>query len=513
MNEAHLRAKMLRGVSWTAISQVLTQLVTFATTVILARLLVPADFGVVGMAALYTGLVLVLGQIGMGAALIHRQDVSQIELDTVFWTGLGVATSVALLSVVLAPLGGWFFRSALVVTVIRVASAAYILDALGAVQRVLMNKEMQFDRLARTEVGAASAYAAVAMGLALAGFGVWAIVLGQLVRSVVEMVLLWWVEPWRPRLRFSAESFRGLFGFGARVWAFSFVDYARENVDNLAVGRLLGATQLGFYAFAYNTANLPRRQVQNVVGRVTFPAFAKAQNDNVVLRRTYIKVIRYISLIVFPLQAGLAVVAPQVVPMVYGEKWMAAVVPLQLLCGAQMLYSLGSTVGSVYLAKGRPDLQLRFGLVALVWLATVVLVVAHLGIVAVAAGILFYTVGSLLVGQALANPLIELRMIDYLKALIPAAVGSATMAAAVTAFRFLTLDSGLIAPVPWVVSAIALGAAVYVAAVALFRVPEVDEVLGVVGRSLRGLRREGPADDTALPTTGPTADPIADESL
>jgi len=490
---------MLKGVSWTATSQVLTQLVTLATMVILARVLGPSDFGVVGMAALYTGLVMVIGQIGMGAAVIQRKTISDLELDTVFWTGLAVAVVVTVLSVVLAPVSGWFFHSPLVVTVIRVASLAYVIDSLGATQRVLMNKEMEFDRLARTEVGAAMVYAAVATSLAFAGAGVWAIVFGQLARSSVEVILLWVVQPWRPKLRFSKDALAGIFGFSSKVWAFSFVDYARENIDNLAVGRLLGASSLGHYALAYNTAYFPRRQIQSVIGRVTFPAFAKAQDDDELLRRAYIKVTRYVSLVAFPLQAGLALVAPALIPMVYGDKWTPAVLPLQLLSVAQMFYSVGFSVGSIFLAKNRPDIHLNFGLLAFVWLAVVVAVTVRFGIVAVAGGILFYTMGSVLVSQGLANPLIGLRMRDYLAALVPATVGCAVMAVALTALRVLVLDVGMLAPALGLLVAIALGAAAYIGTVALFRLPETSEVFKLVRDRFAILRTRSSSGSTPTP--------------
>jgi O-antigen/teichoic acid export membrane protein len=480
---------MLRGVSWTAVSQVLSQLATIATTVILARLLMPSDFGVVGMAALYTGLVAMLGQIGMGAALIHRQDVGQTELDTVFWTGIAVGSVIALVSVVLAPISEWFFSAPLIVPLIRVSSAVFVFDSLGAVHRVLMQKEMEFGRLAKAEVGSMVAYACTAMTLALLGAGVWAIVVGRVVASAVQAVLVWRVEPWRPRRQFSKDAFRNLFGFGARVWAFNFVNYVRENVDNLAVGRMLGATQLGFYAFAYDSAAFPRRQLQNVVGRVMFPAFSKAQDDNAVLRSTYLKVIRYISLLAFPALSGLAMVAPELIPLVYGDKWIPSVLPLQFLCGAQMLYSIGGNVGAVYLAKGRPDLHLKFGTIALAWLALVVIVVARFGIVAVAAGILFYTMGSVFVGQALANPLVEMRMSECLKALLPASIGCVSMAVAVVGLRFLALHTGALPPLPWLVVAILMGAAVYTGTIYLLRPPEADEVFRLVRDRVSAMRR------------------------
>ena len=307
-----------------------------------------------------------------------------------------------------------------------------------------MTKEMRFDRLARIEIAAAVVYGVAAVALALAGAGVWAIVIGQIVRSAAEAVLLWAFEPWHPRFQFSRGAFRGLFGFGARVWAFNFVNYVRENIDNLTVGRMMGASSLGLYAFAYNTANLPRRQLMNVIGRVTFPAFASVKDDDALLRRTYLKVIDTHRSSRFPRLPGWRSSLPEFIPIVYGSKWNQAIVPLQLLCGAGMLYSIGSTVGSIYLAKGRPDIQLWGGLAVLPMLAIIVLFAARWGIVGVAAGILVYAITSLLISQSLANPFISLRMGTLPWALVPAPAPASVMAAAVTTFRALTLSRGVL---------------------------------------------------------------------
>ena len=510
MNSSHLNKRMVNGVSWTATSQVVTQVVTFAATVVLARLLAPAQFGIVGMAALFTGLVTILGEIGLGAALIHRQDVSDAELNTVFWSGLGVGTIAFGLSLLFAPVAGWFFRNDAVVAVIRVYAMVFVVDALGAVQRVLLTKEMRFDRLARIEIAAAVAYGVAAVALALAGAGVWAIVIGQIVRSGAESALLWFFESWRPRLEFSREAFKRLFGFGASVWAFNFVNYGRENVDNLAVGRMLGAASLGLYAFAYNTSSLPRRQLMNVVGRVTFPAFASVKDDDALLRRTYIKVVRYTSLVAFPALVGLALVAPEFIPVVYGSKWNAAIVPLQLLCGAGMLYSIGSTVGSIYLAKGRPDIQFWGGVAVLPILAIIVIVATRWGIVGVATGILVYAITTLLISQSLANPLIGLPMLTFLRALVPATSACLVMATAVTVFRYFTLSRGVIGPVVFLVIAIVLGAAVYLGVLVGFRVEEFGEVVATFRGKIKPAAG-GPVVVEAAAWT-PGSDPKAGES-
>lgn len=489
---------MVRGVSWTAVSQVLSQVSTFAATIVLARILAPKDFGVVGMAALFIGLVTIMGEIGMGAAIVQRKSISQRQLDTVFWTGLAVGILAFLFSFAAAPLAVEFFGEPMAGQVVRVTALAFVIDALGSVHQVLLSKEMRFNLLARAEIFGAVVYTVVAIGLALLGAGVWAIVIGQIVRAIAENLGMWILEPWRPRFEFSYDDFRGLFAFGARIWGFNFVNYLRENVDNFVIGRLLGSASLGFYALAYNLANLPRRQMSSIVSRVTFPAFSKAQDNDSFIREAYTKVLRYVSLITFPLLGGLAVLAPQLIPVIYGDQWIPAIVPLQLLCGVGMLYSVGSTVGSVFLAKGRPDLQFRIGLVVLCILTVIVLVSVRWGLVGVAAGVLVYAMTSWLIGQSFANRLISLRMPTYLRSLAPASIACAVMVAALGIARPFVLHSGLLGPIPWLVCAVLAGAAIYIGALAVMRIPEFAEVFGVFRK--RRLRR---AEEHADPKAGP----------
>lgn len=483
MSEAEFKRGFVSGVSWTATSQAVTQMSIFLVTIVLARLLVPEDFGVIGMANIYVGLVAMLGEIGLGAALIHRAEASLDELSTVFWASVVVGAALTAASIACAPLAASFFRDPQVGAVIRALSITFVLSALGSVHKVLLNKRLDFRRLARVEIGSVVAYGLVAVATAAGGMGVWSLVAGYAVRAVVEAVLLWAVEPWRPGFAFDRVAFRSLFSFGANVWGFNFVNYARENVDYFVVGRVLGAGSLGLYTFSYNLANLPRKQLGAVVGRVAFPAFARVQDDDPLLCRAYVKIVRCVSLVAFPLLAGLALVAPLFVPVVYGQKWVAAVVPLQLLCGAGALYSLGSTVGSLYLAKGRPDLQLKVGLGAFALLGLAVGLGVRWGIAGVAAGVLAYTLTSLLAGQAFANGLIGLRMREYVRALVPACAGCAVMAVAVLSTSAAASEWGL-RPAASLVAQILAGAVALLAALRVMRVPEYFEAWGLVRRRL-----------------------------
>ena len=477
------RSRMVSGVSWSAMSQVVTQVVAFATTAVLARLLLPAQFGIVGMAALYSGLVQMLAEVGLGAAVIQRRDLGDGDLDTVFWAGVVVGTAACGVSILVAPLAGRFFHNPDVVPLLRVSSFAFVVSALGAVHRVHLNRELTFDRLALVDIGSTFAYTITAVALALGGFGVWALILGQLVRAAADVVLLWRAEPWRPRLHFDRSAFKSLIGFGGNVWGFNLLNYLRENIDFLSVGRVLGASQLGYYTMAYNLANLPRRQLSNVVSRVAFPAFSRVQDDNELLRAAYTKVIRYVTLIAFPCLAGLALVAPEFVRFAYGPNWHDAVVPLQLLCGAGMVYSIGTTQGSIFLAKGKADWMFRIGIVTFAALALMVLVGLQYGIVGVSSAVLTYAVTSLALGQGIVNRLVGLRIREFLRAGWPATVGCAAMAVALVGFRLLVPPGVAIGQFIWLVIAIPLGVVVYMLVLWAMRVPETGEVIKIVRAS------------------------------
>jgi O-antigen/teichoic acid export membrane protein len=480
MSETSFRRVFVHSVSWTALSQVASQLVIFGTTVLLARLLVPEDFGVVGMATLFTGLIAMVGEIGLGAALIQRSEISREHLDTVFSVSIVVSSVLCVVSVAAAPLAAQFFRETQVAAVVRVSSLAFVLTALGAVHRVLLEKEMDFKKLALIEISSVAVYAASSVTLALAGLGALSLAVGFLTRSATESLLLWRAERWRPRWAFDGRAFRMLFGFGASVWLHNFVNYARENIDYIAVGRMLGASSLGFYTLAYNLANLPRRQLSTVVGRVAFPAFSRVKDDDALLRRSYLKVLRYVSMVSFPLLVGLALVAPQFVPIVYGVKWAESILPLQLLCGAGALYSLGAMSGPLYLAKGRADLQLRIGLGFFVALVVMVLVGIRWGIVGVAGAVLVYTLSSWLTGQAYANKLVGLSMVDYLRALLPASGASVLMIVVLLGYRAVGLAMLQMPTGVWLLTAVSLGAAVYFAALWFGRVPERFEIMSAI---------------------------------
>jgi O-antigen/teichoic acid export membrane protein len=484
------KAGFIGGVSWIGGAQIASQVLTFLAGVLLARLLMPKDFGLIGMALVYTSLIRLLGQVGFSAAVIHRQDLTDNDLSTMYWASLAISVLLYGLAVAFAPAVAAFFRDARLTRVIEVSSIAFIVSAIGGVQRVLLEKQMRFRRLAANELIASGVYAFVSTAMALTGFGVWSLVVSRLAEQVVDSTFAWFTTGWSPRLEFSTASLRRSLGYGSRVWGSNVLYYGQENVDNLVVGRVLGATSLGFYSMAFRLANVPRWFLINVVFRVMFPALSSAQSDHDLLRRAYLKISSYVTLTAMGLCAGLAMVAPEFVQVVYGAKWLPAVRPLQILAVAAAVYSIGQAAGPALLSLGRPGLQLRIGFVSTTCLVVAALIGVRWGTVGVATAVLLAVTVGCVMGQTVVLGELHIKLRSYLRALAPPLVATATMVGVLWAWRFAGRGMLGMGPFMWLVSAVAIGAVVFIGTLAITGAPHVADVLGYIS----ALRSNAPGD-------------------
>ena len=483
-DKRHLRERAVKGVMWTGTSQVVTQLLQFSFVIVLARILSPKDFGTVGMALIFTGLISMVNELGLAAAIIQKKEIKEDHLSTAFWSSVSIGILACLISLVAAPFVASFFKREILEKIVMVLSAGFVLNSLGVIHKTIFHKNLDFKRISIVEMLSVLFYGMTSITLSLLGFGVWSLVSGYLVSSAAEVLLFWLFLNWRPKLIFNISSFRELFGFGINVWFFNFINYGRENIDYFAIGRFLGATPLGLYTLAYTLANLPRRKLSTIITRVTYPAFSKIQDQNEMLSKVYVKTVSFISFITFPLLAGLIVIAPEFIRTVYGTKWMPMVLTLQLLCVAGMLYSIGTTVGSIYLAKGRPDLQLKISIVALICLAIFVFIGVRFGVNGVATAVMLYTISSLCLSQYFANSLIGLKMKDYVLSLFPAALCSSVMVLWLLGFRFIDNNFVNLKSYYFLSLSILSGGLVYLAALKIFNFKEFKELFEIIKEQL-----------------------------
>jgi len=450
------------GILWTGISRLSTQLFRFIIIVILARLLTPEDFGIVGLAAIFLGFITTINELGLSAAIVQRKEIDELHLSTSFWASVIAGMTLFIIVVLASPFVADFFHEDIVQPILIVSAIGLIIGSFIVVHHALLEKSLTFKKLAIAEVCAAFVSGMVSISFAINGYGVWSLVFGGLAGGFVSVVILWKIVAWRPSLRFSFARFKELFGFGSHVMGSRVLNYIDSNMDYLVVGKLLGTSALGYYSFAYHLIMFPLTRISTMVTRVTFPAFSTIQDDNDTLRKGYLKVVRYISLITFPMLAGMFVVAPDFVVVVYGAKWAPMILPLQILCLAGAISSVGHTVGTILLSKGRADIQFKWNIFTAIVLPIAVIIGANYGIAGVAAAITVMTVSLFPIIQMITNKLIDLSMYSYFKAICPAIIGSITLIIFVEAYQRMSLTIYDLSAIGMLVSSAIIGIIVYI---------------------------------------------------
>ena len=359
-----LRHKAISGVKWNGVSMGVITGLQFITLIVLARILSPMDFGVMGMIMVVIGFAQAFADMGLSNAIIHRQDTSPDQLSSLYW--LNVLAGVAVFCVICAsaPLIVGFYHEPRLQNLLYLTAAIFLITPLGQQFQILLQKELKFEGLAKIGIASAVANSIVAVLLAFSGFGVFSLIWGQLAGAAVKVVLLFKIGRgnWKPRFHYSRQDIKGYASFGLYQMGERTINYFNANLDYLLIGSLLGAKALGYYTLAYNLIIRPASMINPVITTVAFPVFAKMQNDRDALKNGYLKVLQLLSFFNFPLMAGLAVVAPLAVPAVFGDQWLPSVILIQILAIVGLLRSIGNPVGALVLAKGRADLGFKWNL-------------------------------------------------------------------------------------------------------------------------------------------------------
>lgn len=444
-----LAEKTISGTKWSALSQFGRQGLGFVVTAILARLLSPDAYGLLGMALVVTGFVHIFKDLGTSSALVQRKELSDELTSSVFWLnvlfGL-LSTGIVLL---IAPWVALFYREAQVIPVLRVLSLSFAVSALSITQQALLTRQMAFDKLARIELVSSAAGAVVGIGMAGSGMGVWSLVGQALCQSVTTTILLWIASAWRPQLRLDLGEVRSVASYSLNLSGFNIFNYFVRNADNILIGRYLGATPLGYYSLAYRLMLYPLSNVSNVLGRVVFPAFVQIQDDDVRFRRVYLRLCASISAITFPMMLGLLAVATPLVAAVLGPRWMPVATLLTILALVGMAQSIGTTVGHIYKAKGRTDWMLAWGVFSGVVTVSLFVIGLRWGVVGVAAAYAIRTALLILPGYAIPFKLIGLAVRDLAVALWATLRAGLAMFGGVVALRIALNWMGIAQP--WIV--------------------------------------------------------------
>lgn len=463
-------------------SQATTQLLAFATSIVVARFLGPFEVGLAAMALVFGSLALTLVDFGFGPAVIQRPNLTEEDKATAFWAGIVIGVALVLLGVGLSWPIASLYGEPEVQPLFAVLSIAFLLTAPGIVQGALLTRELQFRSLQIRTIIATSVSSATAITLAVAGAGAWAIVAQTLVISGVSTLLLWRASPWRPQATFSTESLRSMAGYAGHVTGAKTLDWGTTNLDNFLVGRFLGAAPLGAYSIAYNLIITPVKRVAHPVTGVFFPAFSKMRDPDRIAAG-WLRASRMLALLVTPAMLGLIVVAPDFVEVVFGAQWEDAVVLIQLLAPVGLIQALTSLNIGILQSLARTRTLFRF--TAVLSVTTVAAFAAGLpwGVEGVATAYLAVTLVLQPAFLWLTTSAVGITVADWARSVAGVFQAAAVMFFAVLGGRELLVPTEL--PLGWRLAAlIALGAVVYVP-IAAWRAPEVLPELRAARKRLR----------------------------
>ena len=476
-----IKQKAIHGIIWTGVAKASMQGVIFILMLVLARLLTPEDFGVVGMAAIITVAISMVNDRGLGTAIIQKSSLSDLHRASVFWGGIVFSLLLFILGVLAASPLALFFKNPKVQPVIAVQAIGFVIGSLGIVHKSILTKNLEFKKLALAEVISALASGLVSIVLALMRYGVWSLVIGALVRDAINVFLVWIYCRWRPRLFFSWRYFNELFAFSANVLGNDVVSYAVTNMDILIIGRLLGSEALGYYSLAFNLVKMPVTRLSGVVSKVAFPAFSAIQDDLEKLRKGFLQASALLSLILFPLLLGLALYAREFIALFMGAKWLPMAMPLMILVPLGLAKSVGVIRWPVLMALGRPDVEWKWNLGYILPLGAVIYVGAQMWeLEGAAAGITLLLVITFPLIQSISNRIIHFGNREFYLSIAPATGAGVCMILVTLLFKFFLLPLLPFAPLAAFCIGIVLSATVYGVALLAFARPQIKQLYAFI---------------------------------
>jgi len=376
MNETNsnerLSHRVVKGGFWVFSLRFIQQLFYLARLIILARLLAPHDFGLMGIAMLTMMTLETFSQTGFQAALIQKKENIEAYLNSA-WTVI-IIRGFILFTILyfIAPYAATFFDVPEAKLIIQVIGLSILFQAFTNIGVIYFQKELEFNKQFIFQLAGTLSDFTVAVSVALILRNVWALVFGVLAGNIVRFIASYFIHPYRPRLSSDLGKAKELFGFGKWVLGSSILIFLLTQGDDAFVGKFLGATMLGFYQMAYRISNMPATEITHVISQVTFPAYSKLQDNIPKLREAYLKVLQLTAFISFPIGGLIFVLAPDFTRIFLGEKWMPMVPAMQALAFWGLIRSIGATTGPLFQAVGRPDLGTKLQVVKLILLAALI---------------------------------------------------------------------------------------------------------------------------------------------
>jgi len=408
-----------KGVMWSGTSSFLNSLFRFGILIFLVRILGPYSFGLFSLTLIIVDFGNDIGDFGMGPALVQKQNINKRLLDSIFWTVLIGCSTLTFIAVLTAPIVAHFFHESILIQLIIVSSISFIIRGAGLVHKAMLLKHMLFKKIAIIECGSTIIFGASSILFIYFEFGVWSLIYGLLLQRLLDTILSWCFWKYRPSFQYNYKEIREVLKFAKNITGERISYFISSRMDYIIVGRVLSTTALGFYTLASELTTLPAKRISTIVSGVAFPTFSIMQNNNDGLRRAYLKVNKTLSLITFPLLAGLFVLSSQFVHIFYDSSWIPTIMPMQILCLVGAIKSIMHNNGAIFYAKNRTDISLKWGVIQLVIIPLPLILGSFYGLPGIAVALSVTYICFFVYLQRILNSLLEIKIGDYLNMLMP----------------------------------------------------------------------------------------------
>ncbi len=418
----------LKGVFWSTIDKFFAQIVQFAIVIILARILMPADFGLIGMLSIFIVLSQTLVDSGLGTGLIQKKNRTDVDFSTVFVFNLVTSVFLYFLLFLSAPAIADFYELPQLVSLTRVLAINIIINSLAVVQYSKLTISVDFKTIAKVNIISVVLGGLIAVYFAYFGFGVWALVIQQITRSFISVLMFWFLSKWKPSVFFSKQSFKNLFDFGYKLLLARIYAQVLNNIYNIIIGKVYSSSELGYYTNAKNYSDITAGTITGILQQVTFPILASLQDDKKRLISVYSRIIRMTAFFVFPTMTLLALLADPFIRLVLTEKWLPAVVLLQWLSFARIVSPISSVNMNILNAVGRSDLFLKVDLSKLPLIVITLIITIPLGVKAMVIGNFIISIISFYINAYMPGKLFGYGALSQLKDILPVFISTVIMA-------------------------------------------------------------------------------------
>lgn len=470
-----LKDKTIKGVIWSAVDRFSAQGIQFVFSILIARLLVPEDYGVIAMLNIFLAVSQTFIDSGFGSALIRKIDRTEEDFSTVFYFNIAVASVFYLLLFLSAPDIADFYKTPLLESVTKVVALNLIINSLSGIHNAKLSIAIDFKSRAKISIITTLLTGAVGLWMAYAGYGVWSLVVQSVFSSILRTVMLWVVVKWHPQLFFSWRSFKQLFSYGSKLLASGLLDTLYNNIYTLVIGKVFSSSTLGVYSKANSLAQFPSSNITSILQSVTFPVLSTIQNEDDRLTDAYKRFLRLAAFVVFPLMVGLSAVADPFIRLALTDKWKEAIVLLQIICFALMWYPIHAINLNILQVKGRSDYFLKLEIIKKVQGVLFLIVTVPMGIVAMCCGKVLSSLISLIWNTYYTKKLIGYGYFAQIRDLLPILIHSLIMGG-------IVLFVVHIMPTLWLklIVGVLAGVVYYIAGAYIMKFPEINEFLSIL---------------------------------